>query len=108
MSWIGADFSMKQKKEHDMSIVNKAMTGLVLRLAIAGYIGYLAWQILTGTLKGGSPIPVWGAWLIFAAFIAAGLSFCVYAVKQYLIIRKSAELPEGGETLENNKTDKED
>ncbi|MFB0919540.1 MAG: hypothetical protein QMB62_01450 [Oscillospiraceae bacterium] len=88
---------MRQKKEHDMSILNRALTGLVLRIAIAGYIGYLAWQILTGTLKGGSPIPVWGAWLIFTAFMAAGIAFCVYAVKQYLIIRKLAELPKTGD-----------
>lgn len=89
-------------------MVNKAMTGLVLRLAIAGYIGYLAWQILTGTIKGGSPIPLWGAWLIFAAFIAVGVVFCVYAVKQYLIIRKLAELPEAEDTTENNDTNEED
>ena len=88
---------MRQKKEHDMSIMNRALTALVLRVAVAGYIGYLAWQILSGTLKGGSPIPIWGAWLIFAAFIAVGIVFCFYAVKQYLIIRKSAELPEDGD-----------
>ena len=96
---------MKQKKEHDMSILNRALTALVLRVAVAGYIGYLAWQILTGTLKGGSPIPIWGAWLIFAAFIAVGIVFCFYAVKQYLIIRKSAELPANTEISEKNETD---
>lgn len=101
---------MKEKKEHDMSMVNKALTGLVLRIAIAGYLAYLAWQILTGTLNGGSPIPVWAAWLIFAAFIAVGVVFCVYAVKQYFIIRKLAELPEIEETdiTEKNETDEED
>ena len=96
---------MKQKKEHDMSILNRALTALVLRVAVAGYIGYLAWQILTGTLKGGSPIPIWVAWLIFAAFIAVGIVFCFYAVKQYLIIRKSAELPANTEISEKNETD---
>ncbi len=91
-------------------MTSKALTGLVLRLAIAGYITYLAWQILTGTLNGDSPIPVWGAWLIFAAFIAAGVSFCVFAVKQYLILRKMAELPEnnGTDITEKNETDEED
>ena len=88
-----------------MSILNRALTALVLRVAVAGYIGYLAWQILTGTLKGGSPIPIWGAWLIFAAFIAVGIVFCFYAVKQYLIIRKSAELPANTEISEKNETD---
>ncbi|MEA4894432.1 MAG: hypothetical protein VB064_04140 [Oscillospiraceae bacterium] len=96
---------MKHKKEYDMSMMGKALTGLVVRLAVAGYIAYLAWQILTNTLNGGSPIPDWGAWLIFAAFIAAGVAFCVYAVKQYLIIRKLAELPEIKENDIENKSE---
>ncbi len=99
---------MKQKKEHDMSIMNRALTALVLRIAVSGYLGYLAWQILSGSIKNGGPIPIWGAWLIFAAFIAVGIVFCVYAVKQYLIIRKSSELPANTEINENSEKNETD
>ena len=84
---------MKQNKEYDMALASKALTGLVLRVAIAGYIVYLAWKIVANVANGDSPIPAWGAWLIFAVFVAASVVFCVFAWKQFRLIRKIAELP---------------
>ena len=72
-----------RKRGYDTVLVGRAATGLVLRVAVAGYIVYLAWEILKGTLSGDSPLPDWGAWLIFAAFVAAALAFCVFAWKQF-------------------------
>ena len=83
---------MKQKKEYDPAITGKAISGMALRVIVSGYVVYLAWKVLTGALSGGSPVPAWGAWLIFLAFVAAAAYFCVYAVKQFKIALKSAEI----------------
>ena len=98
---------MKQKKEHDMAALSKATTGLGLRVLVSGYIIYLACKILKGTLDGG-PIPLWAGWLIFAVFAGAGISFLVFATKQYLLTRKLAELPENNENVEKDETDEDD
>lgn len=84
---------MKQKKEYDMALLSKALTGLTLRVAVSGYIVYLGWKIVANVGIGDSPIPSWGAWLIFAVFAAVAVVFCVFAWKQYLLIRKLAEIP---------------
>jgi len=84
---------MNSKKEYDMAMLGKNLTGLSLRVVISGYIVYLAWKILSGSLDGTSPIPEWGSWLIFAAFTAAAVAFCAFAVRKYLDARKAAALP---------------
>lgn len=83
---------MKREKAYDMTRKAGAVTGLVLRAAIAGYLAYLAWHILRGAQKGGSPIPEWGAWLICLAFAAAAAGFCLYAWRAYQKGLKAAEL----------------
>ncbi len=97
---------MKQKKEYDMAILSKALTGLGLRVILAGYLIYLAWKVLKGTLAGG-PIPLWGGWLVFAVFACSGVVFCVFSVRQYLIARKEATLRENNDTytVKKNETD---
>ncbi len=84
---------MKEKKQLDPIPTGRALTGFVLRLLVSGYLVYLAWNILTGALKGESTIPLWASWLIFAFFVGAALTFCVIAWKQYRQLKKAAELP---------------
>ncbi len=83
---------MTPKKEYDMALRNRAVTGLMLRGLVAAYIVYLAWMILSGTLKGGSPIPAWGAWLISIVLASAALAFCAFAWKGFRKALKAAEI----------------
>ena len=92
---------MKQKKEYDPAITGKAISGMALRVIVSGYVVYLAWKVLTGALNGGSPIPAWGAWLIFLAFVAAAAYFCVYAVKQFKIALKSADISADAQKIDD-------
>lgn len=80
------------KKEHDYALMSRALTNLTLRVAIAGYIVYLAFKIMNGTQNGGS-IPAWGVWLICIIFVAAAFAFCLYAWKLYRKALKAAEIP---------------
>lgn len=80
------------KKEHDYALMTRALTNLSLRVAVAGYMVYLAWKIMSGTQNGGTNIPVWGVWLICIIFVLAALAFCFYAWKLYLKALKAAEI----------------
>lgn len=82
----------KQKKVYDTVLKSRAFTGLALRVAVAGYIVYLAWKILTNMLSGSSSIPEWAVWLICIVFGAAAISFCVYAWKFFEKAMKAAEI----------------
>jgi len=95
---------MKQKKEYDPGIMGKAISGIALRVVVAAYLVYLAWKVLTGALNGGSPIPEWGAWLIFLAFAAAAAGFCVFSWKQYKKALNSAVISENSQ-LKNDESD---
>ena len=93
---------MSKKKEYDPGLMGRAISGLGLRVLVAAYIVYIAWKVLSGTLAGGSPIPDWGAWLIFLAFAAAAAAFCVYAWMQFRKILKGAEVSDVPQPSSNN------
>ncbi len=82
------------KKEYDSPLRAKALTGFCMRAAIAAYIVYLAWRVLSGMLKGASPISTLLAIFICVLFVGAAVAFCVYAWKEYKKALKAAELPE--------------
>lgn len=81
-----------QKKEYDIAMRNKALTGLVLRVAIAGYIVYLAWKLLANMLNGTSTIPELIVWLVCIVFAAVALGFCMYTWKEFRKSLKAAEV----------------
>ena len=83
---------MRKNKKLDPGLLGRAISGLVLRVLVAAYIVYMAWKVLSGALDGSSPIPEWGAWAIFSAFALAAAVFCVFAVKQFLLLLKAAEI----------------
>ena len=82
------------KKEYDRALTAKALTALCLRVAIAAYIVYLAWRVISGMLKGGSPIPSLAVIIICILFLGVALVFCAYAWKEYKKALKAAQLPE--------------
>jgi membrane protein implicated in regulation of membrane protease activity len=82
----------KQKKVYDTVLRGKALAGLALRAAVAGYIVYLAWKILANMWSGSSAIPEWAVWLICIVFGAAAIGFCIYAWKFFGKAMKAAEM----------------
>lgn len=80
------------KKEYDPVKIGRALTSLALRAAVAGYIVYLSWKILSGMLEGTSTIPEAGAWVISVILAAAAIGFLGYALKEFLTARKAAEV----------------
>lgn len=104
MNGSGFDTIMNQKKKHDMAMMSRAGTSLTLRVVVAAYIIYLAWKVLSAVFRGGSPIPLWCAWLIFSVFLAAAVLFCLFSLKQYLKTRKAAEIrsPEQSDGEDSN------
>ncbi len=83
---------MRKINKLDPGLFGRAISGLVLRVLVAAYIVYMAWKVLSGVLNGSSPIPEWGAWTIFSVFVLAAVIFCAFALKQFLLLLKAAEI----------------
>lgn len=81
-----------QKKEYDIALRNKALTGLVLRAVIAGYMLYLAWKLMSNMLNGSGSIPELIVWLVCIVFAAVALGFCVYTWKEFRKSMKAAQV----------------
>lgn len=64
--------------------IGAAATKLALRIAVAGYLTYLAWKILGGTLDETSPIFPWVSYAICAVFILVAIGFVFYSVREFL------------------------
>lgn len=79
-----------------------ALTKLTLRLAVAGYIVYLAWKILGGTLDGTSPIAGWLAYAICAVFFLFAIGSGIYSLREFrLALRAAAPIAENEEPPES-------
>lgn len=80
---------------------NAALTKLVLRLVVAGYVLYLMWKILEGTLNGTSPITPILSYSICALFLLGAVGCGVYSVRQFLqALNAPAETPESEDAQE--------
>ncbi len=88
----------REKREYDSALMAKAVTRLCMRAAISVYIVYLAWRVLSGMLKGGSPISTQLVIFICILFVGVASAFFVYAWKEYKKALKAAEMPE----IQNN------
>lgn len=72
-----------------------AVTRLALRVAVAGYLVYLAWRIIGGTLNGTSTITPMLSYVIFAVFCLAAIGFGFYSFREFRrAINAPAETPE--------------
>ena len=67
---------------------NNAFTAMVLRLAVAGYIAYLGYQIITNQETTMKPFT---AWLLGGALILAAGAFCVYIGIRWKADKKAIE-----------------
>ena len=79
--------------EYDEQRRARAGSGAVLRALVAGYLLYLAWQIVQGVRSGEttmSPAMAYGA----AAFFAlAAVAFIVYLIRRWRSDVEAARLP---------------
>ena len=85
-------FNRKGESKYNQQMLNKAITSLTLRIVVAGYIVFIAFNVIKGTRSESSTIPVWVGSLIGVLFIAAAAGFIIYAVKMFLKARRDARL----------------
>jgi hypothetical protein len=78
----------------------RAVNFFALRLAVAGYLVYLGFDLLRGYLAGGSTLSPLLAWICGPGFMAAGLVFALYSWRRYKRERTAA--PERGEAPETD------
>ncbi|MBR0161316.1 MAG: hypothetical protein IJQ02_08575 [Oscillospiraceae bacterium] len=93
----------ERQYEHDPQKLARAGTSAFLRLAVALYLFYLAYQIIRGVTDGSSSMSPVIAWIAALFFLAAALAFCLYTWKRYRADTAAARLPaeekrEGTET----------
>ena len=66
---------------------------VIIRLAVGGYLVYLAYQLASSQLKGEGLHPLL-AWPAILVFTAAGVYFCVHSISQYIKGTKTTPAPE--------------
>ena len=72
-----------------------------IRALVAGYLAYLAWQIVKGVRSGESTMTPAVGYAIAALFVLAAAAFTVYLIRQWRLETEAARLPESDETKEN-------
>ncbi len=82
--------------------LNRAITAGGLRVVVAGYIIFIAINIINGTRSETSTIPAWVGSLIGYVFIAASAGFIIYAVRSFLKALKGARLDADADENEKN------
>ena len=89
-------FNSSRQSKYNQQKLNRAITGVSLRVVVAGYIIFIAVNVINGTKSETSTIPEWVGSLIGALFIAASAGFIIYAVISF------------GKALQNARLDAEE
>ena len=82
----------------------RAGTSAALRALVAGYLVYLAWQILKGVRSGETTMSPAVGYAAAAFFLLAALAFAVYLVFRWRTDVEAAKLPVQTETGEADET----
>lgn len=90
-------FTRNKEPQYNQQKLNRAITSGGLRIVVAGYIIFIAINIINGTKNETSSIPSWAGALIGYVFIAASAGFIIYAVRSFLKALKGARLDADGE-----------
>ena len=87
------------KRNADYDEVKRARAGGIatLRALVAGYLAYLAWQILKGVRSGESTMAPAVGYAAAAFFLLAAAAFAVYLIRRWRIETEAARLPESDE-----------
>ncbi len=86
--------------EYDMQRRARAGTSAVLRALVAGYLLYLAWQIVKGVRSGETSMSPAVAYLAAGFFALAAAAFLVYLIRRWRAEVETARLPSAEETEE--------
>ena len=81
------------KFEYDIQKRARAGTRATLRAVVAGYLIYLAWQILKGVRTGSSSMAPAVAWVAAAFFALAASAVGIYAFRSWRADLEAARLP---------------
>lgn len=96
-------FGRNRAQQYNQQKLNRAITSGVLRVIVAGYIIFIAVNVINGTKSETSSIPAWVGSLIGGLFIAASAGFIIYAVRSFLKALKNARLDAEEETEQEEK-----
>ena len=86
------------KFEYDVQKRARAGTRATLRAVVAGYLVYLAWQIVKGVRTGSSTMAPAVAWAAAVFFTLAAIAVGVYAYRSWRADLEAARLPEEEES----------
>ena len=88
------------KRNADYDEVKRARAGGIatLRALVAGYMAYLAWQIVKGVRSGESTMAPAVGYAAAAFFLLAATAFTVYLIRQWRLEVEAARLVASDET----------
>jgi TRAP-type C4-dicarboxylate transport system permease small subunit len=88
------------KRNADYDEVKRARAGGIatLRALVAGYMAYLAWQIVKGVRSGESTMAPAVGYAAAAFFLLAAAAFAVYLIRQWRLEVEAARLVASDET----------
>ena len=92
--------------EYDVQRRARAGTSAILRALVAGYLVYLAWQILQNVRTGETSMTPAVAYTAAGFFLMAAAAFAVYLIRRWRIEVEAARLPETKETDDTAEDDK--
>ncbi len=95
----------KEHFEYDVQRRARAGTSATLRALVAGYLLYLAWQIVKGVRTGETSMSPAVAYAAAAFFAIAALAFVVYLIRRWRKEVEAARLPAQTETGETDETE---
>ena len=86
------NFNRNGKSKYNQQKVNRAITSVSLRVVVAGYIIFVAINVINGTKSETSSIPAWVGSLIGFVFIAASVGFIIYSILTFRKALQAARL----------------
>ena len=91
----------KNRVEYDVQRRARAGTSATLRALVAGYLVYLAWQIVKGVRTGETSMSPTVGYAAAAFFLLAALAFAVYLIRRWRREVEAARLPAAEEAAPN-------
>ena len=101
-------FGRNGKSQYNQQMLNRAITSATLRIIVAGYIIFIAINLINGTKSEDSSIPAWAGTLIGFVFIALAAGFIIYSIRSFFKARDKARLDadENGDVPEEKPKEK--
>lgn len=91
---------VNRRAEYDVQRRARAGTNATLRALVAGYLVYMAWQILKNVRSGETTMTPAVGYAAAAVFLLAAAAFAVYLIRRWRIEVEAARLPESDDPAE--------